>query len=387
MNIKRIKNLFQFIEYLYSNIEAFNQFNNEIEEIIALKTKMYKLNPESNFKEKDQYNIIKDTISKKFQPIKENILQPIQLEAERLMLCNTDQPESLWNRNISEVTFFKENYSKEDLPKIHEFRNKYIEFRKQAEFIRFLGLFFYDLHQICKALFTFFDTDKLNIWDSLESDTFWFNSFEELHNYVINNGVLDKFKNLPDIFSDCPYSNFNFNSWLREKQGLEYEDEMGYKNALSLATYLEFLKETESIESAKKTLQKEKPRIQLEQTKQAETKTETEILTFDNNFDNIKPSEIYKHFKAGLVEKQYLNEQELKEYLKAAFELKTIPETLFKIKDAPNKAAIEAVFYKYYKNVAGKIHRKQKQYAALLGDYFEGYKTTTVSSNFSKSVY
>ena len=114
---------------------------------------------------------------------------------------------------------------------------------------------------------------------------------------------------------------------------------------------------------------------------------QTETPTFTNNFDKITPTEIYKHFKAGLVEKQYLTEQELNEYLKAAFELKTIPETLFKIKDAPNKAAIEAVFYKYYKNVAGKIYGKQNQYAALLGDYFEGYKTTTVSSNFSKSVY
>ena len=120
---------------------------------------------------------------------------------------------------------------------------------------------------------------------------------------------------------------------------------------------------------------------------QTETKTEQETPTFTNNFDKIKPTEIFKHFKAGLVEKGYLTEQELNEYLKAAFELKTIPETLFKIKDAPNKAAIEAVFYTYYKNVAGKIHGTQNQYAALLGDYFEGYKTTTVSSNFSKSVY
>lgn len=120
---------------------------------------------------------------------------------------------------------------------------------------------------------------------------------------------------------------------------------------------------------------------------QTETKTEPEQPTFTNNFDKITPTEIYKHFKAGLVEKQYLTEQELNEYLKAAFELKKIPETLFKIKDAPNKATIEAIFYKYYKNVAGKIHGTQYQYAALLGDYFEGYKTTTVSSNFSKSVY
>jgi hypothetical protein len=118
-----------------------------------------------------------------------------------------------------------------------------------------------------------------------------------------------------------------------------------------------------------------------------QTETEQGTPNFTNNFDKITSSEIYKHFKAGLVQKQYLTEQELNEYLKAAFELKKIPETLFKIKDAPNKAAIEAVFYKYYKNVAGKIHGKQNQYAALLGDYFEGYKTSTVSSNFSKSVY
>ena len=111
------------------------------------------------------------------------------------------------------------------------------------------------------------------------------------------------------------------------------------------------------------------------------------IPNFVNNFDKVKPSEIYNHFRDGLVEKGYLTEKELNEYLKAAFEFKIIPETLFKIKDAPRKAKIEEVFYRYYKNVAGKIHGTQQQYAALLGDYFEGYKTTTVSSNFSKSVY
>jgi len=135
---------------------------------------------------------------------------------------------------------------------------------------------------------------------------------------------------------------------------------------------------------------KERYKSHLEQkqalpTQQIETKTKQP--NFTNNFDNVTTVEIFEHFNAGLVEKQYLTEQELNEYLKAAFELKTIPETLFTIKDAPNKAAIEAVFYKYYKNVAGKVHGKQKQYAALLGDYFEGYKTTSVSTNFSKSVY
>ena len=116
----------------------------------------------------------------------------------------------------------------------------------------------------------------------------------------------------------------------------------------------------------------------------SEKEQEQETSTFTNNFDKTKPTEIYKHFKAGLVEKGYLTEQELNDYLKAAFELKTIPKTLFKIKDAPTKQKLMKVFYEYYKNIAGKPHRKQYQYSALLGDYFEGFNTKNVSTNFNK---
>jgi hypothetical protein len=170
------------------------------------------------------------------------------------------------------------------------------------------------------------------------------------------------------------------------KERIEYEELNGNTNfRLKNGTNLQiFKKEITYIESAIINAENNLKSLPPQQT---EMKSEQGTLTFTNNFDNIKPTEIYKHFEAGLVEKGYLTEQELNEYLKAAFELKTIPETLFKIKDAPNKAAIEAVFYRYYKNVAGKMHGKQKKYAALLGDYFESYKTTTVSSNFSKSVY
>jgi hypothetical protein len=114
---------------------------------------------------------------------------------------------------------------------------------------------------------------------------------------------------------------------------------------------------------------------------------QTKQTCFTNTFDTTEVSAIYKHFKTGLVEKKYLTETELDTYLKAAFEIRIPPEQRFKIKDAPKKAAIEAVFYTYYKNVAGKPHGKQKVYAALLGDYFEGYNTKSVSTNFSKSVY
>lgn len=104
-----------------------------------------------------------------------------------------------------------------------------------------------------------------------------------------------------------------------------------------------------------------------------------------NNFDDVDSKDVINHFRV-LVERKYLSEQELNAFLKAAFELNIPPKQSFKIKDAPSKIKIESIFYKYYKNIAGKPHGKQRKYAALLGDYFQGFKTDTVSSNFSKSV-
>lgn len=113
-------------------------------------------------------------------------------------------------------------------------------------------------------------------------------------------------------------------------------------------------------------------------------KTKQDTATFTNNFDNIKPTEIYNHFKAGLVDKGYLTEHELNEYLKAAFELKTKPETLFKLKHTPTKQNIYTVFYIYYKDISQKKHDRQKEYSALLGDYFEGYKTEIIQTNWAR---
>ena len=117
---------------------------------------------------------------------------------------------------------------------------------------------------------------------------------------------------------------------------------------------------------------------------QSETETEQGTPTFINNFDNINPNEIHKHFRTGLVEKGYLTEQELNEYLKAAFELKTKPETLFKLKHTPTKQKIYTVFYIYYKDISQKKHERQKEYAALLGDFFEGYKTEIIQTNWAR---
>ena len=108
------------------------------------------------------------------------------------------------------------------------------------------------------------------------------------------------------------------------------------------------------------------------------------ILSIKNNFDNIEITNIYNHFKARLVDKEYLSDNDLVIYLNAAFNNREIPKTLFCLKDVQSKQKIIRVFKDYYYTIANQPHGRQKEYAGLLGDYFLGYKTKNVSSNFTK---
>ena len=135
---------------------------------------------------------------------------------------------------------------------------------------------------------------------------------------------------------------------------------------------LEFLKSFEKQDN--KLLQAEK-RPELE---------DTNFVVFENNFDNIQPSEVYAYFQKCLVQKEYLTEDELRDYLNAAFELETIPKTPFRLKHTPKKQSIYTIFYTYYKDIAGKPHEHQDRYVHLLGNYFEGYKSNVIRTNWSR---
>ncbi|NJN24750.1 MAG: hypothetical protein HC819_01525 [Cyclobacteriaceae bacterium] len=110
-------------------------------------------------------------------------------------------------------------------------------------------------------------------------------------------------------------------------------------------------------------------------------------IDFTNNFDEISVEQVYDHFKEGLLETNYLTSDELNIFLKSAFELKEPPTPLLTIKNSPPKNKIMKVFYEYYRDLAAKPHGRQKEYAGLLGNNFQGYDTDNISSNFSKTVY
>lgn len=56
---------------------------------------------------------------------------------------------------------------------------------------------------------------------------------------------------------------------------------------------------------------KEIEKLNLETKATTPQQTETNITDMQNNFDKVNINDVYKYFKAGLVEKKYLTEQKL----------------------------------------------------------------------------
>jgi len=61
-----------------------------------------------------------------------------------------------------------------------------------------------------------------------------------------------------------------------------------------------------------------------------------------------------------------------------------LPKTKISFKKLNTKGVIIKIFYGYWKDVAIKPYGKQIEYIKLLGDYFKGFETEKLKSNFNK---
>lgn len=105
---------------------------------------------------------------------------------------------------------------------------------------------------------------------------------------------------------------------------------------------------------------------------------------FVNNFDNVQESKVIEYFTKTLVDKKYLTAESLSLYLKQAFDAKTPPSKRFSFENLPTQDRIRKIFYEYYKITAGKPNGKKRAYVELLGEYFNGFDTAKIDTNFSK---
>lgn len=177
----KIKSLFQFIEYLHSNIDNFNQYNDLICELELLIAERNKLRPGANFKDKLKYDEVQTKIDKLFKLLQDNTSDLIKAKARELNICGPNNTETVWNWNSPEIHQLKENFSKEDLPEIFKHKSQYIEYRNNTHKTFFsLQIFFADLDKVTKKLFDFFNETEHNEFEGFETKAIPVNDIREV---------------------------------------------------------------------------------------------------------------------------------------------------------------------------------------------------------------
>lgn len=178
---QRIKALFKFINYLHSNIENFNLYNDLIKELELLDKERNKLSPENNYKDKVKYDKLQARIESKFKILQDNTANLIKAKANELNVCNfNNAPIYNFNGVEAEIRQLKKNFNKEDLPEILKHKNLYLDYRRQTH-KTFLSLqfFFDELDEIAKNLFNYFTDTEKNEFETFETKAIPVNSITE----------------------------------------------------------------------------------------------------------------------------------------------------------------------------------------------------------------
>ena len=164
----RIKALFNFIEFLHTNIDNFKGYDILINELYSLDIERNTVIAKRTFIDKLKYDEVQAKIKTKFEIINENIIQVIKDKSNELNICEWNETNTLWNCNILEISELKDNFSTNDIPEILKYKNKYLEFRTKTNCDYFQPFFFSDLDKILKVLFDFFKESNENEFKAFE---------------------------------------------------------------------------------------------------------------------------------------------------------------------------------------------------------------------------
>ena len=425
MVTEKIQNLFKFIDFLHSNIKVYESLNPKIDQYYNLckeKTKYYN----KGYHEQKKYDKLQVEVNKVRDAIKNETVLKIINKANNLGLHFNDD---IFSIDFDEIQKLKKIAVDEDLEIIELHKLKYLEFRKKStKVVSFFQVWtFEDLDEDLLRLFEYFSKNqkefdflKTKIVPDKQETTkqkpqpvqqvFTSNSNNEISQSVYKNLQNFQFFQIEVIadmkFEGKVYKNvkqrnnnsiLNTENWEQHKvvffkQRMEtYKDSytLEEKVDLELETLEKLPKKSEDYKILKDRYKKYlKALLSQPTTNQKPVFNENGIeqnkVNFTNNFDAADEDEIYRYFYDKLVKKKMLTQAELNEFLISAFQENTPPKKRFKLKNVLTKRKVISIFYKYFKDEAQRPHGKQEQYASLLGEYFEGYKTSTIKTNFSK---
>jgi hypothetical protein len=425
MVTEKIQNLFKFIDFLHSNIKVYESLNPKIDQYYNLckeKNKYYN----KGYHEQKKYDKLQVEVNKVRDAIKNETVLKIINKANNLGLHFNDD---IFSIDFDEIQKLKKIAVDEDLEIIELHKLKYLEFRKKStKVVSFFQVWtFEDLDEDLLRLFEYFSKNqkefdflKTKIVPNKQETTkqkpqpvqqvFTSNSNNEISQSVYKNlqnfqffqiEVIADMKFEGEVYKNVKQRNnnsiLNTENWEQHKvvffkQRMEtYKDSytLEEKVDLELETLEKLPKKSEDYKILKDRYKKYlKALLSQPTTNQKPVFNENGIeqnkVNFTNNFDAADEDEIYRYFYDKLVKKKMLTQAELNEFLISAFQENTPPKKRFKLKNVLTKGKVISIFYEYFKEIAQRPHGKQEQYASLLGEYFEGYKTSTIKTNFSK---
>jgi len=136
MKSTRIKALFQLIDFLYSNIGYYNEFNQSVIELKNLSAEIDRLKNSNNFFDKAKVKQLQADAERIISEIETNVTDKILTKAAELNLYDTLEPVSIWNLNIHEISVFEDDTSI-DISELIIYRDKFSEFKQQKIFSYF----------------------------------------------------------------------------------------------------------------------------------------------------------------------------------------------------------------------------------------------------------
>lgn len=198
----KIKALFQFIEYLHSNIDSFNLNNDLIKELELLAEERQKVNHKRTFKDKLKYDEVQAEIETKFKTLQGNTANLIKAKAKELNICNFDNRfHCSFNGIETDIDQLKENFSKDDLPEIFKHKQQYIEYRtKTHKTFLSLGFFINKLDEMTKNLFDYFKETEQNEFENFETKAIPVNDIDEMVK-LLQFGKFQKFTLTNSLFN------------------------------------------------------------------------------------------------------------------------------------------------------------------------------------------
>jgi len=170
---KKIKAVFEFINFLHAKTKAFKEYVPIVDECLNLGKEMALLKPDDSYKDNKKFKELEAIRNPKLDIVRLNVEDVITEQALSFDICNKTRYGIDFNWGFEEIRQLQQEVTEDDLPTIIEHKNLYLGFRNETNchFLSF-HIFFNDLERYLKSLFSYFDSEAVNEFEKLENRAF-----------------------------------------------------------------------------------------------------------------------------------------------------------------------------------------------------------------------